>query len=65
MKDLIKNPLKIDVGWSDIGSWESVWESSLKNEEGNYIKGEIISQENKNCYLRSESKLIVSMGLRD
>ena len=57
--------LPLDVGWSDIGSWESVWESSLKNEEGNFIKGEIISQENKNCYLRSESKLIVSMGLRD
>ena len=25
--------LPLDVGWSDIGSWESVWESSFKNED--------------------------------
>ena len=57
--------LPLDVGWSDIGSWESVWQSSLKNDEGNYIKGNIISLDNLNCYLRSESKLIVGMGLKE
>lgn len=57
--------IPLDVGWSDVGSWESVWESSLKNNEGNFIKGNVISKNNKNCYLRSESKLIVGMGLKD
>ena len=57
--------LPLDVEWSDIGSWESVWESSIKNDDGNVIKGNVISKDNKNCYLRSESKLIVGMGLKN
>ncbi len=57
--------LPLNVKWSDIGNWESVWESSLKDNEGNFQKGNLISKDNKNCYLRSENKLIVAMGLKN
>ena len=30
--------LPLDVGWSDIGSWESVWDISNKNKDGNVIQ---------------------------
>ena len=57
--------IPLDVGWSDIGSWYSVWENSERDESGNALKGKIISEQNKNCYLRSESRLLVGLGLKD
>ncbi len=57
--------LPLDAGWRDIGSWDAVWEASKKTQEGNFVKGNIISENNKDCYLRSENKLLVCMGLKD
>ena len=33
--------IPLDAGWSDIGSWESVWETSNKDLEGNYKEGNV------------------------
>ena len=55
----------LDAGWRDIGSWDAVWEASKKTPEGNFVKGNIISENNNDCYLRSENKLLVCMGLKD
>ena len=57
--------IPLDAGWSDIGSWKSVWETSKKNVEGNVIQGNIITKNTKNCYLRSDHRLIVGMGLEN
>ena len=57
--------LPLDVGWSDIGSWEAVWETSQRDKENNYKRGKIILENTKNCYLRSEKRLIVGIGLEN
>ena len=57
--------LKLDVGWRDIGSWESIWENSRKDIKGNSIKGNVIIKESENCYIRSESKLVVGIGIKN
>ena len=57
--------LPLDAQWSDVGSWKSVWENADKDNYGNVIKGNILSQETEDCYLHSENKLLVSLGLRD
>ena len=56
-------PLK--AGWDDIGSWESVWQNSNKDNEGNSLKGKVIIEQTKNCYLRSEERLIVGINLNN
>ena len=33
--------LNLDVGWSDIGNWESLWNISKKDLNGNSIKGNV------------------------
>ena len=38
---------------------------SDKDKNGNFLQGSIVSKDNKNCYFRSENKLIVCMGLKD
>ena len=57
--------LPLDVQWSDIGSWKSVWENSNKDSNGNVIKGNVITQNTENCYLNSDKKLLVSLGIKD
>ena len=57
--------LPLDVGWSDIGNWKSLWENEEKDSEGNFIKGNVIANKVKNSYLRSESKIIACLGVED
>jgi len=57
--------LPLNVGWSDIGSWKSLWDISKKNDDGNYINGRVIAEKSKNCYLKSEQRLIVGIGIEN
>ncbi len=57
--------IPLDAGWSDIGSWESVWETSNKDLEGNYIEGKVLLENTKNSYVRSDNRLIVGIDLND
>ena len=57
--------LPLDAEWSDIGSWKSVWENSKKDINGNVNNGNVFSKETENCYLLSENKLLVSLGIKD
>ena len=57
--------IPLDVGWSDIGSWEVVWETSAKDSNGNFAEGKVILENTKNSYLRSEKRLIVGIDLND
>ena len=55
--------LVLDNGWSDIGNWFSLWQSAEKDKDNNFVGGRVYSENNKNCYLRSESRLLVTLGL--
>ena len=55
----------LDVGWSDIGSWEAVWETSKKDMYGNFTDGKVVLENTNNSYLRSEDRLIVGIDLDD
>jgi len=55
----------LDAGWSDIGSWQSLWSVSDKDKHGNLISGNIIVDNVKNSYLRSEGRLIAGIGLEN
>ncbi len=57
--------LPLDAGWSDVGSWDSVWDISKKDENGNVIEGEVISQNTKNSFLSSQNRLITAIGLEN
>ena len=57
--------LPLNAGWSDVGSWKSLWEISDKDLDGNYINGRIVAEKIKNCYLKSEKRLIVGLGIEN
>ena len=49
--------LPLDAGWSDVGSWSALWDTSDKDSDGNVLRGRVISEASRNCYLRSEHRL--------
>ncbi len=57
--------IPLDAGWSDVGSWEVVWENSIKDLNGNHIEGKVMLENTKNSYLRSEDRLVVGIDLSD
>lgn len=57
--------IPLDIGWSDIGNWLSIWENSEKDQEGNSNFGKVHMKEVYNSYIRSESKLVVALGVED
>ena len=57
--------LPLDADWSDVGSWGALWETSEQDSEGNVLRGRVISEDSRNCYLRSEHRLVVGLGVED
>ena len=53
----------MDAGWSDIGSWSSLWDISEKNADGNSISGDVILHNSKNSYIRTDGKLVAAIGV--
>ena len=57
--------LPLDAGWSDVGSWSALWETADQDENGNVLRGRVISEGSRNCYLRSEHRLVVGLGVEN
>ncbi len=58
--------LPLDAGWSDIGSWKSIWESSIKDKNENFIGGNnIFIEDTQSSYIRSDKRTIVGIGLKN
>ncbi len=54
-----------DLGWSDIGSWQALWEVLDKDSEGNVCRGDVILEDTKNCLIKSDDKLVTAVGLEN
>ena len=55
----------MDAGWSDIGSWSSLWDISEKDSEGNATHGDVILCNTQNSYVRTDNKLVAVIGIND
>ena len=64
-RNKIRDCFILDLEWSDVGSWDSIWIISKKDKYSNSLMGNVLIDNTKNCYLRSESKLIVALDIED
>jgi len=59
--------LPVDIGWSDIGSWDVVVDmvnSSLRDKNGNYTEGNVVNIDTRNTTILSHNdKIIATVGL--
>ncbi len=55
----------LDANWTDIGSWDFVWEIAKKDDNGNACNGDIITQDSDNNYIYSKDKLVAVIGVQN
>lgn len=58
-----------DFGWSDLGTWTSLYENSEKDEQANVVKGKnILVYDSRDCMINSNTgkqKLLVVKGVKN
>ncbi len=57
--------LPLDIIWSDIGSWDAIWEHLKKDEKGNVKIGDILHVDTENTLIMSNNRLISTIGVKD
>lgn len=57
--------LPLSIGWSDLGSWGSLWDTAPRDAEGNFLQGDTLTEDTTGCYIRSESSLVSTLGVKD
>lgn len=55
----------VDLGWTDVGSWDTLWQVSARDAAGNVSVGDVIAEDTSNSYLRSDSRLLATLGMND
>lgn len=55
----------MDAGWSDVGSWSSVWDVAVKDLENNVINGDVVALDTINSYLHADGCLLTTIGIND
>jgi len=54
-----------DFGWSDIGSWKSLYDFLEKDQNNNVLDGDVIAQHTRNCFVLGHDRLIATNRLQD
>ncbi|HEY2810095.1 MAG TPA: mannose-1-phosphate guanylyltransferase/mannose-6-phosphate isomerase [Rhabdochlamydiaceae bacterium] len=57
--------ISLDVSWSDVGSWDSVYDILDKDENHNVKMGNVYASDTKNCLIMGTRRLISTLGLED
>jgi len=55
----------MDAGWSDIGSWSSLWDISNKDNDGNVSDGDTLLYNTRNSFVKTDGKLVATVGVDD
>ncbi|MBS0612333.1 MAG: mannose-1-phosphate guanylyltransferase/mannose-6-phosphate isomerase [Proteobacteria bacterium] len=55
----------LDAGWSDVGSWSSLFDSLPADEQGNVLRGDVLAHDSTDCFVHATSRLVAVVGLAD
>lgn len=58
--------IPVDIGWSDVGSWSSLWQTAQgRDAQGNIVRGDVMLEQVGNSYVRAESRMVAAIGVED
>ncbi len=57
--------VSLDCDWSDIGAWSALWEAGDQDAAGNVTQGDVVLNKTQNSYVRSQSRLVTTTGVKD
>ncbi|CAB3688940.1 Mannose-1-phosphate guanylyltransferase 1 [Paraburkholderia phenoliruptrix] len=55
----------LQAGWSDVGSWDAIWDISEKDAEDNVGRGRVMFEGAASTFAHSEGRLIACVGTQD
>ena len=55
----------VEMGWSDVGSWDALYSLGNADEQGNVTQGDVVAIDTEGCLIRSEGPVITAAGVRD
>ena len=55
--------LPLEAGWSDVGSWSSLFDALPADDEGNVLQGDVMVHDTRDCYVHSTSRLVAAVGM--
>ena len=55
----------LDAGWSDVGSWDTLMNSKIRDSFGNVSEGDVLLENVQNSYIYSSNRLIAAMNISD
>ena len=55
--------VELDVGWNDLGTWNSVFNISQKDQHQNVLLGDVITKSTSNSLVHSTSRLVATVGI--
>jgi mannose-1-phosphate guanylyltransferase/mannose-6-phosphate isomerase len=57
--------LPLDAGWSDVGSWSSLFDALPADGDGNVLQGDVLVHDTHDCFVHSTSRLVTAVGMAD
>lgn len=55
----------VDIGWSDIGGFDALWEAAPKDSDGNAAQGDSVLLDVRNSFIQSDGPLVAALGVSD
>ena len=55
----------LDAGWSDVGSWQALWEAGTRDAQGNVIRGDVLLEDVHDTLVLADGRLVAVVGTRD
>jgi mannose-1-phosphate guanylyltransferase/mannose-6-phosphate isomerase len=55
--------VSLDCGWSDVGAWSALWDVAERDNDGNVCKGDVMLDNCRDSYFRSDSRLVTATGV--
>ena len=53
----------VDMAWSDLGSWQALWDITAKDANGNAFTGDVVAVDARDCYVRADKRLVTLLGV--
>jgi len=55
----------LDAGWSDVGSWQALWQLGLPDDHGNVLRGDVILQDCQDNFVYADSRMVAAVGVKN
>lgn len=57
--------VQVEMGWSDVGSWDALHALGFGDDDGNVIHGDVVAIDTSHCMIRSEGPVVTMVGVKD